>query len=60
LDSHVEKSKFHDGAAPKSTTRTYSVGIAARDMKVTGLAADGTAISQAATLAGKSTLAAAA
>lgn len=47
---NLEKSKFHDGTAPKSTTRTYSVGTAGTDMKVTGLAADGTAISQAATL----------
>ncbi len=47
---NVEKSKFHDGTAPKSTTRTYSAGTAGTDMKVTGLAADGAAISQTATL----------
>jgi hypothetical protein len=47
---NVDKSKFHDGTAPKSLTRTYSAGTAGTDMKVTGVAADGTAISQAATL----------
>jgi hypothetical protein len=47
---NVDKSKFHDGTAPKSTTRTYSAGTAGTDMKVTGVAADGTAISQTATL----------
>jgi hypothetical protein len=31
-------------------TRTYSAGAAGTDMKVTGVAADGSAISQAATL----------
>ena len=47
---NVDKSKFHDGAAPKSLTRTYSAGAAGTDMKVAGVAADGTAISQTATL----------
>src|ERR1700722_3964836 len=47
---NVDKSKFHDDTAPKSTTRTYSAGAAGTDMKVTGVAADGTAISQTATL----------
>ena len=47
---NVEKSKFHDGTAPKSTTRTYSAGAAGTDMKVSGVAADGTAISQSVTL----------
>jgi hypothetical protein len=47
---NVDKSKFHDGTAPKSMTRTYSAGAAGTDMKVTGVAADGTAISQTATL----------
>src|ERR1700733_11317705 len=47
---NVDKSKFHDGTAPKSTTRTYSAGAAGTDMKVTGVAADGTAISQTVTL----------
>src|ERR1700722_20309445 len=43
---NVDKSKFHDGTAPKSMTRTYSAGAAGTDMKVTGVAADGTTISQ--------------
>ena len=47
---NVDKSKFHDGTAPKSMTRTYSAGAAGTDMKVTGVAADGTAIAQTATL----------
>jgi hypothetical protein len=47
---NLDKSKFHDGTAPKSMTRTYSAGDAGTQMKVTGVAADGTAISQAATL----------
>ena len=47
---NVDKSKFHDGTAPKSTTRTYSAGAAGTDMKVTGVATDGAAISQAVTL----------
>jgi hypothetical protein len=47
---NVDKSKFHDGTAPKSMTRTYSAGAAGTDMKVTGVAADGAAISQTATL----------
>src|SRR5580698_6574203 len=47
---NVDKSKFHDGTAPKSMTRTYSAGSAGTDMKVTGVAADGTAISQSVTL----------
>src|SRR5450755_725080 len=47
---NVDKSKFHDGTAPKSMTRTYSAGAAGTDMKVTGVAADGAAISQIATL----------
>jgi hypothetical protein len=47
---NVDKSKFHDGAAPKSMTRTYTAGATGTDMKVTGVAADGTAISQTATL----------
>ena len=47
---NVDKSKFHDATAPKSMTRTYSAGAAGTDMKVTGVAADGTAISQTATL----------
>lgn len=47
---NVDKSKYHDGAAPKSMTRTYSAGATGTDMKVTGVAADGTPISQTATL----------
>src|SRR5271156_3311243 len=47
---NVDKSKFHDGTAPKSMTRIYSAGPAGTDMKVTGVAADGTAISQTVTL----------
>jgi hypothetical protein len=47
---NLDKSKFHGDTAPKSMTRTYSAGAAGTDMKVTGVAADGTAISQTATL----------
>ncbi|HEY3655248.1 MAG TPA: hypothetical protein VGL34_09660 [Steroidobacteraceae bacterium] len=47
---NVDKSKFHDGTAPKSMTRVYSAAATGTDMKVTGVAADGTAISQTATL----------
>jgi hypothetical protein len=47
---NVDKSKFHDGTAPKSMTRTYTAGAAGTDMKVTGVAADGSAISQTVTL----------
>src|SRR5580658_2787780 len=47
---NLDKSKYHDGTAPKSMTRTYSAGPAGTDMKGTGVAADGTAISQSATL----------
>ncbi len=47
---NLTKSKFHGDTAPKSMTRTYSAGAAGTDMKVTGVAADGTAISQSATL----------
>jgi hypothetical protein len=47
---NVDKSKFHDGTAPKSMTRTYTAGATGTDMKVTGVAADGSAISQTVTL----------
>ena len=47
---NLDKSKFHDGTAPKSMTRVYSAGAAGTDMKVTGVNADGSAISQSATL----------
>ena len=43
-------SKYHGGETPKSMTRVYSAGATGTDMKVTGVAADGTAISQTATL----------
>src|ERR1700749_1210982 len=47
---NLDKSKFHDGTAPKSMTRVYSAGAAGTDMKVTGVNADGSAISQSVTL----------
>jgi hypothetical protein len=47
---NADKSKYHDGTAPKSMTRTYTAGATGTEMKVTGVAADGTAISQTATL----------
>jgi hypothetical protein len=47
---NLDKSKFHGDTAPKSMTRTYSAGVAGTDMKVTGVAADRTAISQSVTL----------
>lgn len=47
---NLDKSKYHDNRAPKSLTRTYSAGASGTDMKVTGTAADGSAISQSATL----------
>ena len=47
---NLDKSKFHDGTAPKSMTRTYSAGAAGTVMKVTGMAADGSAVSQTVTL----------
>lgn len=47
---NLDKSKFHDGTAPKSMTRVYSAGAAGTDMKVTGVNADGSAISQTVTL----------
>ena len=46
---NLDKSKYHDNQAPKSMTRTYSAGANGTDMKATGVAADGSAISQAAT-----------
>jgi hypothetical protein len=46
---NLDKSKFHDNRAPKSMTRTYSAGASGTDMKATGIAADGSAISQSAT-----------
>jgi hypothetical protein len=47
---NLDKSKFHDGTAPKSMTRTYSAGAAGTDMKVTGVNADGSTVLQTATL----------
>ena len=47
---NLAKSKYHGDAAPKSLTRVYSAGAAGTDMKVTGVAADGTPIAQSATL----------
>ena len=47
---NLSKSKFHGDTAPRSMTRTYSAGAAGTDMKVTGVAADGTPIMQSTTL----------
>lgn len=47
---NLAKSKFHGDTAPKSMTRTYSAGAAGTDMKITGVAADGSPIAQSATL----------
>jgi hypothetical protein len=47
---NLDKSKYHADRAPKSMTRTYSAGAAGTDMKITGVAPDGSAISQSATL----------
>ncbi len=47
---NLDKSKFHDNRAPKSLTRTYTAVASGTEMKVTGVAADGTAIAQNATL----------
>ncbi len=46
---NLDKSKYAAGHAPKSMTRTYSAGANGTDLKVTGIAADGSAISQSAT-----------
>ena len=47
---NLEKSKYPAGAAPKSETRTYAVAAGGTSTTVTGVAADGSAISQSATL----------
>ena len=47
---NLEKSKFHGDRAPKSMTRTYSAVAGGTEMKVTGVASSGAAISQSATL----------
>jgi hypothetical protein len=46
---NVAKSKFTPGPAPKSQTRTYSVDADGVSLAVTGVLADGTAISQEST-----------
>lgn len=47
---NLAKSKYHGDTAPKSMTRTYVAGAAGTEMKVTGVAADGSPIAQSATL----------
>jgi hypothetical protein len=47
---NLGKSTYHANRAPKSLTRVYSAGASGTDMKVTGVAADGSAISQSVTL----------
>jgi hypothetical protein len=47
---NLEKSKFSAGHTPKSMTRTYTAAADGIAMSVTGVAADGTHISQSATL----------
>lgn len=47
---NLDKSKFHDNRAPKSMTRTYTAVAGGTEMKITGVASDGTAISQSGTL----------
>jgi hypothetical protein len=47
---NLEKSKYAEGAAPKSESRTYVATAVGTTTTVTGVAADGSAISQSATL----------
>jgi len=47
---NMEKSKFAADHAPKSMTRTYTAAAGGTSMTVTGVNADGSAISQSATL----------
>jgi hypothetical protein len=47
---NLEKSKYPAGAAPKSETRTYAAAAGGTLTTVTGVAADGSATSQSATL----------
>jgi hypothetical protein len=47
---NLEKSKFGEGRAPKSQTRVYAAVAEGTSMMVTGVAADGSAVSQSATL----------
>lgn len=46
---NLEKSKFNPGPAPKSQTRTYAQSAQGTTLSVTGVAADGSAVSQQAT-----------
>jgi hypothetical protein len=46
---NLDKSKYAADRAPKSLTRTYSAGASGTDMKLTGVAGDGSAVSQSAT-----------
>jgi len=47
---NLEKSHFPAGQTPKSTTRTYAAAAGGTSMTVTGVNADGSAISESATL----------
>lgn len=47
---NLEKSKFTAGNAPKSMMRTYAAAAGGTTMTATGVAADGSAVSQSATL----------
>jgi hypothetical protein len=47
---NLHKSNIHGNRAPKSMTRTYSAAAGGTQMQVTGVAHDGSAISQSATL----------
>jgi len=47
---NLDKSKFAADKAPKSMTRTYTAGAGGTAMTITGVAADGSAVSQSATL----------
>jgi hypothetical protein len=47
---NLEKSKFPGDTAPKSMTRTYAAAAGGISMTITGVAADGSAITQSATL----------
>jgi hypothetical protein len=46
---NVAKSKFNPGPAPKSQTRTYTQSADGTSLSVTGVGADGTALSQQST-----------
>jgi hypothetical protein len=47
---NLEKSKFPAGSAPKSETRTYAAAAGGLATTVTGIDADGSAVSESATL----------